>query len=64
MNQEFLDAIKESVQISHQNWVKWQHEMMGIIHCGSCLVLPCTIAGLYLATNPLHRYTRNAIARQ
>lgn len=39
MNEEFLDAVKESVQISQQKWVKWQHEMMGIIHCGSCLAL-------------------------
>ena len=39
MNNEFLDAVKESVQISQQKWVKWQHEMMGIIHCGSCLAL-------------------------
>lgn len=39
MNQEFLDAVKESVQISQQKWVKWQHEMMGIIHCESCLAL-------------------------
>ena len=39
MNKEFLDAVKESVQISQQKWVKWQHEMMGIIQCGSCLAL-------------------------
>ena len=39
MNKEFLDAVNESVQISQQKWVKWQHEMMGIIHCGSCLAL-------------------------
>ena len=50
MNKEFLDAVKESVQISQQKWVKWQHEMMGIIHCGSCLL--CMIAGLYSAMNP------------
>ena len=39
LNQGFLNAVKESVQISQQKWVKWQHEMMGIIHCGSCLAL-------------------------
>lgn len=39
MNRDFLDAVSESVRISQQKWIEWQHEMKGIIHCGPCLAL-------------------------
>ena len=39
MKQEFLDAVKESVQISQQKWVQWKHEQYGIFHCRTCLAL-------------------------
>lgn len=39
MNQEFLDAVRESVQISQQKWVQWKHEQYGIFHCRTCLAL-------------------------
>ena len=39
MNQEFLNAVNESVQISQQKWVQWKHEQYGVFHCGTCLAL-------------------------
>ena len=26
MNRDFLDAVSESVRISQQKWIEWQHE--------------------------------------
>ena len=39
LNQEFYNAVKESVQMSQQRWVEWRHEMTGLLHCGPCLSL-------------------------
>lgn len=39
MNRDFLNAVSETVHISQQKWVEWQHEMKGIIHCGPCMAL-------------------------
>ena len=39
MNQDFYNAVREIVKISQQRWVEWRHEVMGLLHCGSCLSL-------------------------
>ena len=39
MNQDFYNAVREKVKISQQRWIEWRHEVMGLLHCGSCLSL-------------------------
>ena len=61
MNQEFYNAVKESVQMSQQRWVEWRHEMTGLLHCGSCLSLhKCWFV---FEKAPVFHYTKNAIAQ-
>ena len=55
MNQEFYNAVKESVQMSQQRWVEWRHEMTGLLHCGSCLSLhKCWFVFEKAPVSPLH----------
>ena len=55
MNQEFYNAVKESVQMSQQRWVEWRHEMTGLLHCGSCLSLhKCWFVFKKAPVSPLH----------
>ena len=55
MNRDFLDAVSESVRISQQKWLEWQHKMKGIIHYGPCLAL---------GTNQSHPFMINVIVLQ
>ena len=55
MNQEFLDAVKESVRISQLKWVEWHHKQMGLTHCGTCLSLDgCWFVFENAPSSPLH----------
>lgn len=55
MDQEFLDAIRQSIKASQQRWVECQHEMKGIFHCSKCLSLhECWFVAEKAPIMPLH----------